>query len=216
MGKSGEWHMKEEMKRNGDDGYDEYLADIKIAEAEAEYEKLQAMRERAEAHVMNWYNQIVQEEMDSISPDAKIEEVDLTVQSDTRFHNAIWHASTEILPALEVQVVIDGKNNCYVTTGSSGYVGGEWESGLNLPVGMTLPIRCWIHTHPFGSAYFSGTDIRTVSIWEKNMLTAYVLGSGDDKGHYGYWENTNPKQLEINRMGTVERIQTWGDKNEEE
>ena len=57
MGKSGEWHMKEEMKRNDDDGYDKYLSDIKIAEAEAEYEKLQAMRERAEAHVMNWYNQ---------------------------------------------------------------------------------------------------------------------------------------------------------------
>ena len=29
---------------------------------------------------------------------------------------------TEILPALEVQVVIDGHNDCYVTTGSSGYV----------------------------------------------------------------------------------------------
>ena len=78
---------------------------------------------------------------------------------------------------------------------------------------MKLPIKCWIHTHPFGSAYFSGTDIRTVSIWEPLMQTAYVLG-GD--GHYGYWSQEEPNQLRIYRDYEYERTQTWTKKGDEE
>ena len=110
-----------------------------------------------------------------------------------------------------MQVVIDGKNNCYVSTGSSGYV----EFGMKPPIGMTLPIKCWIHTHPFGSAYFSGVDIRTVSNWQPLMKEAFVLG-GWEYDHYGHWQQSNPKQLEIYRNAEVERIQTWGNTDEEE
>ena len=106
------------------------------------------------------------------------------------FFEAIWHASTVILPALEVQVVIDGNNNCHVTTGSSGYV----EFGMKPPIGMKLPIKCWIHTHPFGSAYFSGVDWRTVNTWKGLMQEAYVLGGVE---HYGYWSNSKPNLLMI-------------------
>ena len=38
---------------------------------------------------------------------------------------------------LEVQVVIDDNDNCFV---SSGF--------MQQPTGMKLPIKCWIHTHP--------------------------------------------------------------------
>ena len=196
MSRSGDWYMKENddvYDSPVDDGYDEYIL---------------GARKKAEKHVMNWFNQIKDETMASLSPDVKVQNVDNLVYDDIRFHNAIWHSSTEILPHLEVQVVIDGKNNCYVTTGSAGYV----EFGMQPPVGMVLPIRCWIHTHPFGAAYFSGTDISTVSNWQMLMHEAYVLGSADDRGHYGYWSASNPRQLEVYDYHEHVRTQTWGER----
>ena len=39
-----------------------------------------------------------------------------------------------------------------------------------------MPIKCWIHTHPFGKAYFSGTDWNTINTYEPIMDSAIVLG----------------------------------------
>ena len=120
----------------------------------------------------------------------------------------IWFASTEILKGLEVQVVIDSNDAIHISSGSAGYVDFQID-----PVGMKLPIKCWIHTHPFGSAYFSGTDISTVSIWQPLMKTAYVLGG---EGHYGFWNQEEPNQLKIYRGYEYERTQTWVRKGDEE
>jgi len=120
----------------------------------------------------------------------------------------IWYASTEILPNLEVQVVIDSNEAIHISSGSSGYVDFQID-----PVGMKLPIKTWIHTHPFGSAYFSGTDIRTVRVWEPLMKSAHVLG-GD--GHYGTWMQNEPNQLMIYRDYDYDRTQVWCGKGEEE
>ena len=120
----------------------------------------------------------------------------------------IWFASTEILNGLEVQVVIDSNDAIHISSGSAGYVDFQID-----PVGMKLPIKCWIHTHPFGSAYFSGTDIRTVSIWQPLMKSAYVLG-GD--GHYGSWSQKEPYLLDIYRNHEYERTQVWVRKGDEE
>ncbi len=146
-----------------------------------EIESLEDARERAEQYIKEWYNMV---EKNNSEAD------DESIYIDKDFFKAIWHASTEILPALEVQVVIDGKNDCYVTTGSSGYV----EFGMQPPVGMSLPIKCWIHTHPFGAAYFSGVDWGTVNVWKSLMHEAYVLGGVE---HYGYWNNSQPDLLMI-------------------
>lgn len=170
-------------------------------------EELEQKREKAELYILNAYNEILEQQLSSCAG-AKEDLIDVAMHN-LEFHDRIWEASTVILPNLEVQVVIDGKNNCFVTTGSSGYV----EFGMKPPVGMSLPIRCWIHTHPFGSAYFSGTDIRTVSIWQPTMNCAYVLGG---EGHYGFWEQSNPNQLEIYRENEYERTQTWKRKGDEE
>ena len=167
---------------------------------------LELRRKKAEEWVLENYDAISQDNAKTCG--VPFEDVLDVAQHSLDFHSAIWAASTEILPNLEVQVVIDGKNRCFVSTGSSGFV-----EFLNQPVGMSLPIRCWIHTHPFGSAYFSGTDIRTVSIWQPTMETAYVLGG---IGHYGFWEQGNPTQLEIYRHNRLERTQTWKQKGEEE
>lgn len=171
-------------------------------------EELESKREEAEYFILNSYQRILDERLEGVPHNDKTLLEDVAYHN-LSFHSDIWYASTEILPHLEVQVVIDGKNNCFVTTGSSGYV----EFGLKPPIGMSLPIRCWIHTHPFGSAYFSGTDIRTVSIWESRMEYAYVLGG---EGHYGFWTQTRPQQLDIYRNGEEERTQTWKKKGDEE
>jgi len=128
----------------------------------------------------------------------------------------IWYASTEILPKLEVQVVIDGKDAIHISTGSASYVGADWETGFNLPKKVTIPIKCWIHTHPFGRAYFSGTDIRTVTRWGTyvdNMKEAYVLGG---EGHYGYWSQETPNELQIYTDNKYKETQVWHRGREEE
>lgn len=198
MSKSGDWYMRVNEGKIEDAGYEEWVA---------EQEMLAHLRQEAEKLILDDYEERFAESFKTTT--VAREDFREAVIHDLGFHRTIWKASTEILPHLEVQVVIDGKNNCFVTTGSSGYV----EFGMKPPVGMTLPIRCWIHTHPFGSAYFSGTDIRTVSIWETNMECAYVLGG---EGHYGYWNQTSPQQLDIYRNNEEERIQTWKKKGDEE
>ena len=109
------------------------------------------------------------------------------------FHLSIWKASTVILNGLEVQVVVDGEDKLHISYGTAGFVDFKID-----PVGMKLPVKCWIHTHPFGQAYFSGTDWRTVSIWEPLMESAYVLGGPD---HFGHWEQDTPNELCIHKDG---------------
>ena len=88
------------------------------------------------------------------------------------FLDTIWDMSLLAFDiGREVQVVIDGKMNIYISAGDPGFV---WFK--EPPTGMTLPIECWIHTHPFGQAYFSGTDWNTIRTWEPVMNSAIVLG----------------------------------------
>lgn len=93
------------------------------------------------------------------------------------FHNNIWDASLNAFDIpREVQVVIDANDSLYITHGNPGLV---WFSG-DEHIGMKLPLKCWIHTHPFGRAYFSGTDWRTINTWRPLLPEAIVLG-GDEK-----------------------------------
>jgi hypothetical protein len=178
-----------------DDGYDKYLEEMEVA------------RFDAEQYVMSAFEDIVKERLEGVPHDDKTL-LEMVAFHNVSFHEAIWYASTALLPHLEVQVVIDAKNDCYVSSGSSGFV----DFG-SVPKGMKMPVKCWIHTHPFGSAYFSGTDIRTVSNWQLLMETAYVLGG---QGHYGFWENDKPKQLDIYVNHELERTQTWNKFGDEE
>ena len=94
---------------------------------------------------------------------------------DDNFLDTIWEMSlTAFDIPREVQVVIDGKLNVHISAGDPGFV---WFK--EPPMGMTLPIECWIHTHPFGKAYFSGTDWNTIRTWEPVMNYAIVLGGSE-------------------------------------
>ena len=94
---------------------------------------------------------------------------------DENFLDTIWEMSlTAFDIGREVQVVVDGKMNIYISAGDPGFV---WFK--DIPTGMSLPIECWIHTHPFGRAYFSGTDWNTIRTWEPVMNYAIVLGDNE-------------------------------------
>lgn len=95
------------------------------------------------------------------------------------FHDKIWEMSlTAFDIAREVQVIIDSNDKLFISVGTPGFVSFEGQEG-ELP-GMKLPLKEWIHTHPFGSAYFSGTDLRTISMWERYLEKATVLGDKEE------------------------------------
>lgn len=169
-------------------------------------------RKEAIAHVEQVWQKILLE-LSSATKDMDFENV-LDVEHSTKLHDAIWFASTNILPHLEVQAVIDSKNNIFVSTGTAGYVDYLTIDPANL-VGMKLPIKCWIHTHPFGAAYFSGTDWRTISTWKSVMQSAYVLGSEmSSAGHYGFWNQSNPDILEVYYEGHHKTTQSMQEEEE--
>ena len=89
------------------------------------------------------------------------------------FLNVIWNVSTEQLPGLEVSVVIDRNDKLFIGKGTGSWVDYEDESVS----GMQIPLKCWIHTHPFGAAYFSGTDWRTINTQKPILDKAIVLGN---------------------------------------
>lgn len=167
-------------------------------------EELQSKREMAIEYIHQYWDN-VRYTWETQSPRVPFEDVEF-LADNLDFHNRIWEASTSILPNLEVQVVVDAKNKIHVSSGSAGYV--SWQQN---PKGISVPIKCWIHTHPFGSAYFSGTDIRTVTAWQPLMETAYVLGG---EGHYGHWNQDEPRQLEIYQNHEFMRTQYFSHGNQ--
>jgi hypothetical protein len=91
------------------------------------------------------------------------------------FLDVIWEMSqTAFDQPREIQVVVDSNNELFMDFGTPGFV--EFNK---VPIGMTIPIKCWIHTHPFGSAYFSSTDWMTIRNWQLIMTEAIVLGDNE-------------------------------------
>ena len=96
---------------------------------------------------------------------------------------AIWEMSlTAFDKPREVQVLIDANDNLFISVGSPGYVSFDGQDeqlyGKDKPK-MKFPLKEWIHTHPFGKAYFSSTDLRTISLYRNHMDEATVLGSNE-------------------------------------
>ena len=96
---------------------------------------------------------------------------------------SIWQMSlTAFDKPTEVQVLIDANDNTYISVGSPGFVSFDGQDeqlyGKDKPK-MKFPLKEWIHTHPFGKAYFSGTDLRTIAIYRNHMKEATVLGDNE-------------------------------------
>ena len=94
---------------------------------------------------------------------------------DENFLDKIWEMSLNAFDIpREVQVVVDADDQLFISHGSPGLV---WFD--EAPVGMKIPLKCWIHTHPFGSAYFSGRDWLTINTWRMMLPEAIVLGGAE-------------------------------------
>ena len=94
------------------------------------------------------------------------------------FYETIWEMSQKAFDIpREVQVVIDANDNLFISVGDPGFVSFEGDEGQLS--GMKMPIFSWIHTHPFGDAQFSSRDLLTISMWERFMQHAIVLGDGE-------------------------------------
>tara|TARA_B100001250_G_scaffold410596_1_gene437355 strand:+ start:1680 stop:2159 length:480 start_codon:yes stop_codon:yes gene_type:complete len=98
------------------------------------------------------------------------------------FYEEIWiQSQTAFDMPREVQVIIDVNNQLFMSVGNPGFVSFEGQDAelYNRERKMKLPIVEWIHTHPFGHAYFSGTDWMTINMWQHNMEKATVLGNNE-------------------------------------
>tara|TARA_R110002167_G_C12588670_1_gene644032 strand:- start:642 stop:1106 length:465 start_codon:yes stop_codon:yes gene_type:complete len=94
-----------------------------------------------------------------------------------KFLKTIWEMSkTAFDTPREIQVVVDSNNELFISVGSASFVSFINDEEV---VGMKLPVKCWVHTHPFGAAYFSGTDLKTINTWRLHMLSAIVLGDNE-------------------------------------
>lgn len=92
---------------------------------------------------------------------------------DEDFLEAIWDISVNHLEGKEVSVIIDRDNKLFISKGTGSFVDYKDESVK----GLKIPMRCWIHTHPFGTAYFSSTDWDTINNQHPILESAIVLGN---------------------------------------
>ena len=99
---------------------------------------------------------------------------------DPYFLDMIWEVSTKYLTELEVSVIVDADFNLFISKGTGSFVDYKNEKVK----GMKLPLKCWIHTHPFGHAYFSGTDWKTINTQRPILDEAIVLGKNQSMRWY--------------------------------
>jgi len=107
---------------------------------------------------------------------------------DEDFLEAIWDISTNHLQGKEVSVIVDRENKLFISKGTGSFVDYKNESVK----GLKIPMKCWIHTHPFGKAYFSGTDWDTINNQHTILESAIVLG---DMERMKWWKIDNREFL---------------------
>lgn len=81
--------------------------------------------------------------------------------------SSVWDLANSL--KREVSILFDAKGWVWVDIGSIGMV------RLSPPIGSQLPLRLWVHTHPW-DAYWSATDRRTLATVSGVLDEALVLG----------------------------------------
>ena len=116
------------------------------------------------------------------------------------FLTSIWKASVGSLDGREVMVIVDNKYNLYISCGTELLVSfNNHEYELKIGNKMQLPLRCCIHTHPSGKAYFSDTDWITINTWKNDIESCIVLGNNE---YIAY--NTKSKLAKMVYYGRLE------------
>ena len=102
----------------------------------------------------------------------------------------------------EVSILFDDQGWIWVDIGTIGMV------RLSPPIGSQLPLRLWVHTHPW-NAYWSVTDRRTLSTVSGVLDEALVLGH-DHLVRTIYSECVNPEWTEIDsRLASSGPLMNW-------
>lgn len=155
---------------------------------EKEYEAYEA-KERREDKAASYDKPILDGQWQKLKEN--VNEVFFEVGNDWEnelFLDAIWDVSVNELPELEVSVIVDSHLNLFISKGTGSFVDYESEN----VTGMRLPLLCWIHTHPFGKAYFSGTDWNTIRTQKPILESAIVLG---DMERMKWWTQEGKEML---------------------
>tara|TARA_R110000744_G_scaffold34094_1_gene79689 strand:+ start:12174 stop:12698 length:525 start_codon:yes stop_codon:yes gene_type:complete len=107
---------------------------------------------------------------------------------DEDFLCTIWGVSVGRLEHKEVSVIVDRNDKLFISKGTSSFVDYEDED----MTGMKIPFKCWIHTHPSGTAYFSSTDWNTINAQLPILDSAIVLG---DMERMKWWKSEETHYL---------------------
>ena len=107
---------------------------------------------------------------------------------DEDFLCTIWGISIGHLQHKEVSVIVDRNDKLFISKGTKSFVDYEDEDVS----GMKIPLKCWIHTHPFGVAYFSDTDWNTINAQLPILDSAIVLG---DMERMKWWKSDEKHYL---------------------
>jgi len=113
-----------------------------------------------------------------------------------------WQGLWNLADALkrEVAVLFDDQGLVWVDVGTPGMV------RLSPPVGSRLPLRLWVHTHPW-DAYWSMTDKRSLGIASGVLEKALVLGH--DHLVRAVHHEDGPADLSDTRLATDGLLMHW-------
>ena len=115
---------------------------------------------------------------------------------------SVWNLADSL--KREVSILFDTQGWVWVDIGTIGMV------RLSPPIGSQLPLRLWVHTHPW-NAYWSGTDRRTLATVSGVLDKALVLGH-DHLVRTVYSECVNPEWAELDsRLGIEGPLMSWTD-----
>jgi|TARA_B110001454_G_scaffold155673_1_gene144983 hypothetical protein len=97
------------------------------------------------------------------------------------FLTAIWKISIDVLEGKEVHVIVDGKDDLYISSGSPVFVSFEWhEDELTNGAPMCLPIKSYIRTGTYGlPAFVDENDWRTIRSGSVVPDSYIVLGNNE-------------------------------------
>ena len=96
-----------------------------------------------------------------------------------------------VIAGLETSVLIDADDKVFIDWGTAGQV------TLQPPVGGRLPFKLWVHTHPRFAAYWSGTDVNSLSLGARILESAMVLGQPGPK------HSSNRSLVEVDAAATL-------------
>ncbi len=115
---------------------------------------------------------------------------------------SVWNLADRL--KREVSILFDAQDWVWVDIGTIGMV------RLSPPLGSRLPLRLWVHTHPW-NAYWSITDRRTLATVSGVLDKALVLGH-DHLVRTVYDECVNPEWAEMDsRLATDGPLMSWTD-----